>query len=281
MLQKIKRFLREPFLHFLLIGFLIFITSYYLAKRRETHTIVVDKAVMARLVMAWETQFGKSPNNNELKIALDDYVRQEVLVREAQQLGLNQDDEIIKRRLQQKMAFILKDNLVVPEPDKAALEKYYSQNAQKFTDPPKRSFTHIYFSADNSSIDKAKARAMSVLQDMETKPVRARAPELGDHFMLLYDYENVDKKEVIGLFGDSQFTDSLFTVKENQWTGPFLSGYGWHLLYVTKKSANTIPPLSEIRDKVLASYKEDQINQMNNEAILKLIDKYNIKLNLN
>ena len=122
MLQKIKRFLREPFLHFLLIGFLIFITSYYLAKKREIHTIVVDKAVMARLVMAWETQFGKPPTDNELKIALDDWVRQEVLVREAQQLGLNQDDEIIKRRLQQKMAFILKDNLVVPEPDKATAD---------------------------------------------------------------------------------------------------------------------------------------------------------------
>ena len=105
-----------------------------------------------------------------------------------------------------------------------------------------------------------------------------RAPELGDHFMLLYDYNNIDKTEAQGLFGDSQFTDSLFTVKENKWTGPFLSGYGWHLLYVSKKLGNTIPPLGKIKDKVIESYKNDKLNQMDNEAIEKLVEKYTIEL---
>ena len=85
-------------------------------------------------------------------MALDDYIKQEVLVREAQQLGLNQDDEIIKRRLQQKMAFILKDNIIVPDPDSSTLETYYKQNASKFSEAPKVSFSHIYFSADNGTI---------------------------------------------------------------------------------------------------------------------------------
>jgi len=278
MTSKIKRFLAAPFLHFLLIGFVIFISSYYILRRRETHKIIIDKAVIAKLNLSWETQFGKTPTNNELKIALDDYVRQEVLVREAQNLGLNQDDEIIKRRLQQKMAFIIKDNIVVPDPTQAVLETYYKENASKFSDAPKVSFTHIYFSADNNSSEKAKQRAATVLQGLQNGTTPQRAPQLGDHFMLLYDYNNVDKTEAQGLFGDSQFTDSLFTVKENRWTGPFLSGYGWHLLFVNKKLANTVPPLSEIKDKVIESYKNDKLNQMDNEAIEKLVDKYTVEL---
>jgi hypothetical protein len=278
MIAKIKRFLSEPFLHFLLIGFVIFVSSYYILKRREAHKIIIDKSVIAKLTLAWETQFGKTPTNNELKIALDDYIKQEVLVREAQQLGLNQDDEIIKRRLEQKMAFIIKDNIIVPDPSQTVLETYFKQNANKFSEAPKVTFSHIYFSADNSSNERAKQRATTILHSLDARSAPPRAPELGDHFMLLYDYSNVDKTEAQGLFGDSQFTDSLFTVKENRWTGPFLSGYGWHLLYINKKLANTIPPLSEIRDKVIESYKTDKLNQMDNEAIEKLVEKYTIEL---
>ena len=117
MKQKIKQVLREPFLHFLLIGLAIFISSSYIARKREIHKIIIDKAVIAKLTLAWQSQFGRTPNSSELKMAMDDYVKQEVLVREAQQLGLNQDDEIIKRRLQQKMAFIIKDNIILPDPD--------------------------------------------------------------------------------------------------------------------------------------------------------------------
>ncbi|HSZ34509.1 MAG TPA: peptidylprolyl isomerase [Puia sp.] len=280
MTTRIKSFLKEPFLHFLLIGFVIFISSFYLLRRRESHKILIDKAVIAKLTMAWETQFGRTPNSNELKIALDDYIKQEVLVKEAQQLGLNQDDEIIKRRLQQKMAFIIKDNIVVPDPSLSVLETYYRENAPKFSEAPKVFFSHIYFSADNSSSEKAKQRAITVLHSMDSKPAPSRAPELGDHFMLLYDYNDINKTEAQGLFGDSQFTDSLFTVKENRWRGPFLSGYGWHLLYVNKRLTNAVPPLSQIKDRVIDSYKNDQLNKLDNEAIEKLVEKYTIELKL-
>ena len=259
MIKKIKHVLREPFLHFLLIGLAIFISSSYISRRREIHKIIIDKAVIAKLTLAWQSQFGRTPNSNELKMAMDDYVKQEVLVREAQQLGLNQDDEIIKRRLQQKMAFIIKDNIILPDPDQATLEAYFRKNASKFSESPRVSFSHIYFSADNGHSEIARQRAVETLHNMEGKPVRSRAPELGDHFMLLYDYNNIDKTEAQGLFGDSPFTDSLFTIKEKHGAVRFLSGYGWHLLYVNRKLDKTIPALAEIKDKVMASYKNDQI----------------------
>ena len=88
-------------------------------------------------------------------------------MREAQQLGLNQDDEIIRRRLQQKMAFIIKDNIIVPNPSQTTLETYFRQNASKFSENPKVSFSHIYFSADNSSNERARKRAIEVLHTIE------------------------------------------------------------------------------------------------------------------
>jgi peptidyl-prolyl cis-trans isomerase C len=280
MTPKVKQFLTAPLLHFLLIGFAIFITSFYISKRRDAHKIIIDKTIMAKLAMAWQTQFGKLPNSHDLKIAADEYVKQEVLVREAELLGLNQDDEIIRRRLQQKMAFILKDNIVVPEPSQTVLESYYKQNASKFSEAPKVSFSHIYFSADNSSNEQARQRAAAVLSRLGKKTAPQRAPELGDHFMLLYDYSDIDKTEARGLFGDSPFTDSLFTVQENRWTGPFSSGYGCHLLYVNKRAGNMIPSLSKIKAQVIESYKNDKLNEMDNEVIEKLVEKYTVELRI-
>ncbi len=277
MKPKLKRFLSAPLLHFLLIGFVIFYASYYISKRRDAHRIIIDKSVIAKLNMAWEAQFGKMPNTNELKIAADEYVKEEVLVREAQLLGLGQDDEIIRRRLQQKMAFLLKDNIIVPDPSQTVLENYFKLNANKFSEAPKVSFSHIYFSADNSSNEKAKERAIIVLHRLQTRVSPQRAPELGDHFMLLYDYSNLGKTEAQGLFGDSPFTDSLYTVKENKWTGPFSSGYGWHLLYVDKKQDSIIPPLSAIKGQVMESYKNDKLKEMDNEVMEKLVEKYTIE----
>ncbi len=280
MAPKIKRFLKEPLLHFLLIGFIIFFSAYYVTKQRDAHTIVIDNAVMAKLAMAWQTQFAKQPTERELQIAADEYVKQEVLAREAVQLGLNQDDEIIKRRLQQKMEFILKNNIVVPEPCEATLKSYFEKNSAKFTDPPKVSFTHIYFSADKVGNDEAQKKATTVLQTLTGQPSLQRAPELGDRFMLLYDYNNIDKKEAASLFGSSAFTDSLFTVKEDTWAGPFQSGYGWHLLYVNKRQGNIVPPFNDIKARVIDAYKNDKLKEMNNEAMEKLVEKYTVKLKL-
>ena len=270
------RFFSSPLLHFLLAGFLIFISSYYISKRRETHRITIDKSVVEKLIVSWQTQFGKSPTDRELKIATDDYIRQEVLYREAESLGLEKDDEIIKRRLQQKMAFILKDNIVVPDPTQDALEAYYKKNTARFTEPPKVSFTHIYFSADFGGSEQARQKAKSVLQNLELKSGLRRAPELGDRFMLLYDYNDINKTDATGLFGDSPFTDSLFVVKEGEWKGPFLSGYGWHLLFVNKRSPFSSAPLNQVKDRVIESYKNDKLQEMDNEAIEKLIGKYTI-----
>ena len=158
------------------------------------------------------------------------------------------------------------------------LETYFRKNAGKFSENPRVSFSHIYFSADNGHSERARERAVETLHTMEIRPVRSRAPELGDHFMLLYDYTNINKTEAQGLFGDSPFTDSLFTIKENTWSGPFLSGYGWHLLYVNRKLDKMIPPLVEIKDKVIASYKNDKLEQMDNDAMEKLIEKYQVEL---
>ena len=277
---KLKRFLKEPLLHFLVIGFLIFFTSYYVAKQRDAYTIVLDEPIMTKLAMAWQSQFSEQPTSKDLQVAADDYIKQEVLAREAIQLGLNQDDEIIKRRLQQKMEFILKSNIIVPEPNKMELENYFKENINKFTDPPKVSFSHIYFSADKVGYKQAEINAKAVLEDLEKQPALKRAPTLGDPFMLLYDYNDIDKKETERLFGTSAFTDSLFTVKQDQWTGPLQSGYGWHLLYVNDRKSDFVPPLSEIRGRVLEMYKIDKSKEMDNLAMEELIDKYTVKIEL-
>lgn len=274
----LKRLIKEPLFHFFIIGTVIFIIAGYTINKKNSYNIVIDKNVAAKLSLAWKTQFGKLPDNDELKIAADQYIRQEILIREAIELGLDKDDEIIRRRLEQKMEFIQKDNINVPDPDDSQLEKYYEENGNKFKEPSKVSFTHIYFNPDNGGNTEAMNRAIEVKKSLDSKPETIRAPELGDRFSLLFDYNDIDKPESISLFGNSPFSDSVFTSPVNKWSGPFPSGYGWHLVYVNGKSDPVIPPLEMIKTKVLGFYRNDKLTELNDEEFNKIAEKYSVEI---
>ena len=79
---------------------------------------------------------------------VDARVREEILYREALTLGLERGDAIVKRRLAQKMEFLASDVSTLPDPTAAELRAWYANNAERFAEPGRRSFRHVYFSTD-------------------------------------------------------------------------------------------------------------------------------------
>lgn len=268
-----KKWYKEPLLHFLVIGVVIF-AVFSIANKEEAavggNKIVVSSAETERLSDAWSKRMNRPPTEIELQGLIEAFIKEEVYYREALALGLDQDDTIIRRRLMQKMEFLSNDLAELDQPDESALNKYFLENQEKYRLPAQISFTHIYF-----SIDKRGARALEdsklVLAELDV----SRAPERGDSFMMEYDFVKETPSEVARSFG-SGFAEQLFTLETNTWQGPVASGYGFHLVRISEKIDARMPELASVIDKVRTDFMFEQRQKINKEIYEKFKARYEI-----
>ncbi len=268
-----KKWYKEPLFHFLIIGALIFVVFSILNKEEDTvsgNKIVVSTAEIERLSDNWSNKWNRPPTETELRGLVDSYIKEEVYYREALALGLDQNDTILRRRLMQKMEFLSNDLAELNQPDEAALNKYFLDNQEKYEIPPRISFTHIYFSLDKRGA-KASEDAKRVLSGINA----LRAPELGDTFMMQYDFVQETPFEVERLFGKS-FAEQLFTLGTNTWLGPIESGYGLHLVRISEKIDSRMPELASVIDKVRTDFMFEQRQKVNKEIYEKFKERYEI-----
>ncbi len=268
-----KKWHKEPLLHFLIIGAVIFVLFSIVNKEEDTvseNKIVVTAAEIERLGDNWSKKWNRPPTETELKGLVDSYIKEEVYYREALALGLDQNDTILRRRLMQKMEFLSNDLAELNTPDEAALNKYFLDNQEKYKLPARVSFTHIYFSLDKRGA-KAFEDAKNVLSELNT----LRASEKGDSFMLEYDFAQETPFEVERLFGKG-FAEELFTLGINTWQGPIESGYGLHLVRVSEKVDSRMPELASAIDKVRTDLMFERRQKMNKEIYERFKERYEI-----
>ena len=268
-----KKWYKEPLLHFLVIGVVIF-AVFSIANKEEAavggNKIVVSSAETERLSDAWSKRMNRPPTEIELQGLIEAFIKEEVYYREALALGLDQDDTIIRRRLMQKMEFLSNDLAELDQPDESALNKYFLENQEKYRLPAQISFTHIYF-----SIDKRGARALEDSKRVLTELDVPRAPERGDSFMMEYDFVKETPSEVARSFG-SGFAEQLFTLETNTWQGPVASGYGFHLVRISEKLDARMPELASVIEKVRTDFMFEQRQKTNKEIYDKFKERYEI-----
>ncbi len=268
-----KKVYKEPLLHFLIIGALIFVLFSVVNKEEAIvsgNKIVVSAADIERLSDNWSKKWNRQPTETELKGLVNSYIKEEVYYREALALGLDQNDTILRRRLMQKMEFLSNDLAELNQPDETALNKYFRENQEKYKLPARVSFTHIYFSFDKRGA-KVVEDAKSVLSGLSA----LRAPELGDSFMMQYDFVQETPFEVERLFG-KVFANQLFTLETNTWQGPVESGYGIHLVRISEKIDARMPELASAIEKVRTDWMFERRQKMNKEIYEKFKERYEI-----
>ena len=259
--------LREPLLHFILAGLVVFWIGEIRKDHTDLHRIVITPQRKAHLTSQYALQFGTRPDAPTLKELVNGDVRDEILFREGLALGLDKDDEIVRRRIIQKMQFLLEDVQPPAEPDDVRLETYYRAHLDRYSLPTRTTFSHIYFSA-------ARQRALAVLQHLPAGS--ERAPESGDPFPDLYDFSNYGREQVERLFGHSEFSQAVVSDPPGRWAGPFRSAYGWHLLYVQSRQPGMARPFAEVRDQVRADYLLEEQHRANDAALRQLERKFTI-----
>jgi hypothetical protein len=189
-----NRVLREPLVHFLAIGLFLFLLFALVndEQRDSGNRIEITAADIEQFVAIFRKQWQRPPNAQELQSLIDSRVREEVLYREGLAMGLDKDDTIVRRRLAQKVEFLMGDVSGVTEPDDATLQAYYDENAERYREPPRLSFSHIYFNTDRRG-EQAATDARALLERLRAASPRVtQAPDEGDPFMLPRVY--VDKR---------------------------------------------------------------------------------------
>ena len=245
-----KSFLREPLIHFLLIGaslFLIFAVFDDPAGPQSSR-IVITNGQIEYLKASFARTRQHFPTEQELQRLIDGYVREEIFYREALALGLDKNDSVIRRRLRQKLELISDDLAGITIPTDDQLQQFLETNSDKFRIEPQLAFRHVFLDIaqrGNSALDEA-ARLLAVLSDKgsETNP-----ETLGDSLMLPRTFPPTPVGEIAKLFGKS-FSTELKNITPDKWTGPVQSGYGLHLILVTEHAVGRLPRLDEIRETI-------------------------------
>jgi len=273
-----KRIFSEPLLQFFILGSLLYLLVSFVQSKRERQSkeIVVDNERIGLLISNYKNQMGVLPTKEQLDAMIENYIHQEIAYREAKKMGLDNDDEIIRRRLSQKFDFLKTDLKEIPPPTGQQLKDFYQNNPSLFQTDGTVNFSHIFFTADNSNDSIAKERAFFVLQQLKNSAVQ-RAPEKGDKFVLQYDYTEQTPLDIKQSFGDKPILDSLFRAPVHTWIGPVQSGYGWHLLYIVKRANASLIPLEANKDIVKAKYMETAKDEQNKKAFGQVEKSYIIK----
>jgi len=270
--------LREPLVYFLLAGALIFAVYGFLnppaSRSDQAYRIVLTENDLRQLAVQWLAQGRPAPTADDMRALVEDRVSEEILSREAVALGLDKDDEIIKRRLAQKMNFLTEDIAALQAPSDAELRAWFAQNSSQFALPPRTSFHHLYFSSDRGpgARDAAAAALAKIIgQPADTRPATAGA----DRFMFRDYYAERAPEQIAKEFGPD-FAKAVFRLNPGAWQGPIRSGYGWHLVFVDAIEPGRAPAFQEVEPDVKSAWLDQKQSEVKNTAFEAMRKRYTI-----
>ena len=272
------KLLREPLLHFMFIGAAIYLLYGVFAEpvpEGDDKTIVVSAGEIEWMQTSWQKRWNRPPTAAEFDGLIQQYIKETVLYREALTMGLNQHDQVIRRRLAQKLEFLAKDLVALTPPTDEELLAYFDLHQAHYQEPALYTFTQVFIDPDK--------RGDATLEDAEAIKAKLIAQgdtiedpgALGDDFMLQNYYPEKDPVEIQKLFG-SGFAESLVELSPGQWHGPVLSGYGTHLVYVSNISEPPAPDFAALRERVVQDWTTDRGEELNNQFYASLREQYTV-----
>jgi hypothetical protein len=273
-MDRLRKILREPLLHFVVLGAGLFVLFGVVGGPAEERPdqIVVSAAKVENLAELFQRTWRRPPTQAELDGLIADHVKEEILYREALALGLETDDIVIRRRLRQKMEFLSEDVAAQGEPSEAELEAFLAEHAERFRAPARVSFSQVYLSPERRGAEAwtDAERVLVALDAGKTDPAAS-----GDPFLLEQDYRQQTPHDIERLFGE-QFAAGISGLPVGRWAGPVQSGYGLHVVLVRERNPEHLPQLDEVRDAVLRDWQAARRDDANRAFYDTLLARYEV-----
>lgn len=270
--------LKEPLLHFLLIGAGLFVLFYEVGDpvAERTDVITVTSQDLEQMSALWAKRWQRPPTSVELDGLVESRIREEVLYREAQALGLDQGDTIVRRRMTQKMEFLFGDLAVQVEPTDEELQAYLEANADRFRVAPRFSFMHVFLNPEKRG-DMAMQDAELLLDDLRIQGDNADPLAVSDASLIDARFDNLSDREIARLLGE-KFATGVVKAPVGQWHGPIASAYGVHLVFVSDRQEARVPLLAGIRDRVRTEAAAERRREANEAMYRQLKARYEIRV---
>lgn len=273
-----RKLLREPLLHFMLLGMGLFLLHGWMAGPTSgaDDKIVITQGRIGQLDAGFERMHQRAPDENEQKALIDDAIREEIFYREAKALELDQDDTVVRRRLRQKLEFVSEDVSPVPEPTEAQLQAYLRANPERFRSEARYSLSQVYLNPERHG-PRLKGDVEALLGELRKTGGNADASKFGDAFLLDHRFQDATASELARLFG-ARFEIALRALPIQEWRGPVPSGYGVHAVFVEKREDGRSPTLQQVRDEVRREWVHDQRQQANERFYADLRKRYEVRV---
>ncbi len=234
--------------------------------------ITISEGQIEDLTILWMQKWNKPPTDEELKSIIEDHVEEEVLYREALKLRLEEDDKIVRRRLAQKLDFIITDDLVAEAPTEEELKKYFEQKKEQYREAQRYSFYQIVFLGGAESKDKAlELKSTITVTDI------AQWKTLGDQTSIPFDNKELTRDEIDRMLGEG-FSEQLKEVKLTEWQGPLQSGLGYHLINIYGIGSASIPEFESVKSEVEEDWTEDEKQKLREDKLKVMRESYNIEV---
>jgi len=291
-MAPIRRILRDPLVHFLIAGGLLFALYAAFGPRdgrgAGQTTIVVDKPALLTYMqyrqqafdpVYFDKQFDAMAPEQRRQL-IDAYVREEAMTREARAMGLDNVDYVIRQRLVQKITFLVDGaSHAQPAPSEAALKAYYAKNADVYGRSESFTFTHVFVDNEVAHAGDRAELAAGLKDQLNARHAQFNdAPQYGDRFPYLVNYVGRSPDFVANQFGQDFLAALEKLQPSDKWQGPIKSDYGWHAVLLTKHEPAAQPPFAEVRQQVESDYANEQTTAYRNKAIGDLLTHYRVKL---
>jgi hypothetical protein len=271
-MNSIKRTMREPLVHFLLIGAGLFLLFRFTngPTGDQQNRIVITPGQVEQMEARFTRTWMRQPTKQEMAGLIESHVRDEVYYREAMAMGLDRDDRTIRQRMRMKLEFLLEDLSAVADPGDDVLTAYLQKHQGKFQVETQVSFRQVYLNPDKHQDMESDAK------NMLARLKRGAAPEsVGDSTLLQNQYRLATQSDIEGQFGEP-FARQLVALAPGAWTGPIYSGLGGHLVKVTERVGGRLPELAEIRSQVEREYLAQRRQELKDMAYRKLRENYEV-----
>lgn len=272
----LKRAVREPLVHFLAIGLALFVVNGLIHGQDagETgETVVISQGRVNQIAESFLLLSGRAPTREELLSVVDDFVSEEVGYREAVAMGLDADDTIVRRRMRQKLEFLIEDGAASEDPTQAELQSWMDAHAGDYRLPERRAIRQVTVSADR--------RGPATPTDAATILASLRAGadplKLGDTSMLPAALPLTSEEGVSAQFGPD-FAKDVFAHTGKDWFGPIPSPFGAHLVQVISTEPGRALQLSEAIDKVRSDWIEARRNDARDAFHARMRKRYTIRI---
>lgn len=266
-----KPWLREPLFHFLLIGAALFALYAWVnpGALRDGNTIIVSQSRLEALSARFQRAWNRPPSSEELQQLVDNFIVEEIFYRQALELGLDGNDEVIRRRLRQKMELLMADSAELLKPTDRQLTDFLQQHPDRFERDPVFSFEQVYI-GDDIPAQSLQQHIASIQQLLDAGESVKGSPSL-----LPPQFTEVQAFHVDRQFGQG-FAEQLLAQPLNQWSEPLRSGLGLHLVRISARQPARLPTLAEIHAEVKREWQKAKSRQLQTTMLDNLKANYNI-----